>query len=305
VPAARLRNRAALASVAVASVLITAKLAAWLLTGSVVMLTSLIDSGADLLASCVTLVGVRHAMQPPDAAHRFGHGKAEPLAALAQSGFVLGSMLLLLYEASLRLIEPRPVEQPEIAIGVMGFAVALTLALVLYQRHVIRRTGSIAIAADRMHYAADLLTNLAVIGALALTALTGIARLDPLFALAIAGMMVWWALGIGRGAFDMLMDRELPEADRARIERLVLAHPEARGVHDMRSRRAGPTLFIELHLELDGRLTLAHAHTVAHEIEDEIRHAFPHAEVLIHQEPADVKDERLDDLIERNGCGRI
>lgn len=301
--AARLRNRAALASVAVASALILAKLAAWLVTGSVVMLISLIDSGADLLASCVTLVGVRHAMQPPDAAHRYGHGKAEPLAALAQTGFVLGSMLLLVYEAVLRLIEPRDIEQPEIAIAVMLLAIAMTLALVLYQRHVVRRTGSIAIAADRMHYAADLFTNLAVIAALLLIALTGIARLDPLFALVIAGAMVWWAVGIGRGAFDMLMDRELPEADRARIVSLALAHAEARGVHDIRSRRAGPTLFIELHLELDGRLTLARAHAIAHEIEDEIREAFPGAEVLIHQEPDDVKDERLDDLIEGNGRG--
>jgi ferrous-iron efflux pump FieF len=293
-----LRLRAAYASVTVATVLILAKLGAWLVTGSVVVLTSLIDSGADLLASLVTLFGVRQAVQPPDRAHRFGHGKAEPLAALAQAGFVVGSMLLLVFEAVRRMIQPMPIERPAVAILVMLLAIALTLGLVLYQRRVVRLTGSIAIQADRLHYVVDLLTNLAVILALVLIEATGLLRLDAFFALAIAAYLTVSALWIAKGALDMLMDRELPSADRARIEALIHAHPEVRGVHDMRSRRSGPDLFVELHLELDGRLTLARAHGIAHEIEDEIKALHPGCEVLIHQEPAGLADERLDDRIE-------
>lgn len=289
-----LRLRAAWASVAVATILIAAKLAVWLITGSVALLSSLVDSTADLMASVVTLVSVRHALRPADRAHRFGHGKAEPLAALVQAGFVTGSMLLLSLEATRRLLDPRPVAQPQLAIAVMLFAILLTALLVAYQRRVIRRTGSIAITADRFHYAVDLVTNLAVIVAILLTATTGILVFDPLFALLIAAWMLKGAIGIARRSFDMLMDRELPEVDRRRIEGLVLAHPEAHGVHDMRSRRAGPNLFIELHLELEGRLTLARAHAITHEIEDEIREVFPAAEVLIHQEPHGLEDERLD-----------
>ncbi|HSK38634.1 MAG TPA: cation diffusion facilitator family transporter, partial [Arenibaculum sp.] len=182
----RLRRLATYASVGVALTLIVAKLAAYVLTGSVSLLSSLIDSSTDLLASAVTLFGVRHAMRPPDRSHRFGHGKAEPLAALAQAAFVTGSAVFLSYEAVNRFVRPEPIREGWIGIAVMVLAIVLTLALVAYQRHVVRRTGSVAIDADSLHYRGDLFINLAVIAVLLLSRFSQWPYFDPLFAVAIA-----------------------------------------------------------------------------------------------------------------------
>ena len=293
----RLNRRAALASVGVAVVLIAAKLAAWLVTDSIVILTSLVDSGIDLLASLVTFVSVRQAAQPADRAHRYGHGKAEALGAFAQAGFVGGSALILASEAVQRLISPQAISQGRVGIAVMLFAIALTGGLVLFQRAVVRRTGSVAIRADSLHYRGDLLMNLAVIAALALTEVLGSPLIDPLFALAIVAWLLYGAVGVARHALDMLMDRELPGERRAHIRELALGHPSAQGVHDLRTRRAGADVFIELHLELDGGLSLDQAHDITHEVEARIREAFPDADILVHQEPAGLADERLDHKI--------
>lgn len=291
---ARLNRLAALASVSVATILIAAKLLTWLLTGSIAVLSSLIDSAIDALASLITLVSVRQAAEPPDRAHRFGHGKAEALGALAQAAFVAGSALMIGLEAITRLISPQPLERSLLGIGVMLFAIALTAGLVLFQGLAVRRTGSIAIRGDRLHYETDLFINLAVIAALLLTRATGSPLFDPLFALGIVAFLLRAALKLGSGALDMLMDRELPEPDRRRILELAREHPVAYDVHDLRTRMAGSDVFIELHLELDGRLPLAHAHELAHQVEDRIREAYPGASILIHQEPAGLTDERLD-----------
>jgi ferrous-iron efflux pump FieF len=294
----RLDRRAALASVSVAAILIVAKLATWLITGSVAILSSLVDSCIDALASLVTLVSVHHAARPADPAHRYGHGKAEPMAALLIAAFLAGSALVVAVEAVARLlVRPQPVAFGELGIAVMLGAIVLTGGLVLFQRYVVRRTGSIAIGADQVHYLTDLATNLVVIAALALTLATGWPYFDPLFACAIVAMLLWGAAGIGRRAIDMLMDRELPEAERARILHLARDHPHTQGVHDLRTRRAGRDVFIELHLELDPNLPLARAHDITHEVEDAIRRAFPSADVLLHQEPAGLDDERRDALI--------
>ena len=291
---ARLNRVAALASVAVATVLIAAKLGTWLLTGSVAVLSSLVDSAIDVLASAVTLVSVRQAAEPPDRAHRFGHGKAEALGALAQAAFVSGSALMIGLEAITRLLEPQPVARGLVGVAAMLLAIALTGGLVRFQRLVVRRTGSIAIAADQLHYRTDLFVNLAVIAALLLAQGTGWPWFDPLFALGIVAFLLRSAFRLGRRALDMLMDRELPEPDRRRILELARQHPVAHDVHDLRTRMAGSDVFIELHLELDGRLSLAHAHELAHQVEDRIRAAYPGASILIHQEPAGLADERLD-----------
>ncbi|HET6467706.1 MAG TPA: cation diffusion facilitator family transporter, partial [Geminicoccaceae bacterium] len=290
----RLRRLAAYASIGVATTLVVVKLLTWLATGSVSLLASVIDSAIDAVASLVTLVGVHHALRPADPAHRFGHGKAEPVAALLQSAFIAGSALILASEALNRVVDPRPIANTQLGIAVMAFAAVLTGALVLFQRHVIRRTGSIAISADSVHYTGDLLTNVAVIVALALTELTGALLIDPLFAFGIVAFLLYHAVRLGRGALDVLMDRELPEADRARICRIVLAHPHARGLHDLRTRSAGTAAFIELHLELDGHLSLDRAHTITDQVERQLLRAFPNAEVILHQEPAGIEDERLD-----------
>jgi ferrous-iron efflux pump FieF len=293
----RLNRRAATASLAIAATLVAAKLGAWLITDSIALLTSLVDSGIDFLASLVTFVSLRQAALPPDRAHRFGHGKAEPLGAFAQAGFVAGSALILASEAIQRLIAPQPISQSGLGIAVMLLAIALTGALVAYQRSVVRRTGSIAIRADSLHYRADLLMNLAVIAALVLAELTGSGLIDPLFALAIVAVLLYGATGVGRHALDMLMDRELPADKRGHIRTLALGHPDALGVHDPRTRRAGTDVFIELHLELAGDLPLEQAHDIAHEVEERIRAAFPTADIIVHQEPAGLEDDRLDHKI--------
>jgi ferrous-iron efflux pump FieF len=293
----RLNLVAAIASVGVAVTLICAKAATWIVTGSVAVLGTLIDSGLDAIASIVTFLSVHQAAQPPDHAHRYGHGKAEAIGALIQAGFVLGSAFFLANEAIRRLILPQPVTQGRIAIAVLLAAILLTLALVGFQRFVVRRTGSLAISADSLHYRADLLTNLAVILAMMLVEATGWPVIDPLFGLGIVGLLLYSAIRVARRALDMLMDRELSAEARARIRRLALGHPRAHDVHDLRTRRAGSDVFIELHLELDGDLDLEQAHAITHEVEGRIRAAFPEADILVHQEPAGLEDPRLDTRI--------
>ena len=290
----RLNHLAAVASVGVAVTLICAKLAIWVITGSVAILGSLVDSGLDAIASIVTFISIRQAAQPPDRAHRYGHGKAEAIGAFVQAGFVLGSALFLASEAVGRLISPQPIEQSRLGIAVLLLAMLLTAALLGFQRFVVRRTGSIAIQADSLHYRSDLLMNLAVIAALVLTEATGWRIIDPLFGLGIVLVLLYSAFGVARHALDMLMDRELPAEQRAYIRSLALEHPRAHNVHDLRTRRAGADVFIELHLELDGELSLEQAHDIAHEVEARVRAAFPAADIIVHQEPAGLADERLD-----------
>ena len=293
----RLNDLAAIASIAVAAVLVVAKLAIWIATGSVAILGSLVDSGMDALASVVTLVSIRQAAQPPDRAHRYGHGKAEAIGAFVQAGFVLGSAFFLANEAVRRLLSPQALEQSALGIAVLLLASLVTAALLGFQRYVVRRTGSIAIRADSLHYRSDLLMNLAVIAILVLTEVIGSMLVDPLFGLALVLVLLFSAFTVARRALDMLMDRELPSDQRASIRTLALEHPKAHGVHDLRTRRAGSDVFVELHLELDGQLSLEQAHAIAHEVEQRIRAAFPAADIIVHQEPAGLADERLDTLI--------
>ena len=181
----------------------------------------------------------------------------------------------------------------------MSFAIAATLLLVWFQRHVVRRTGSQAINADSVHYRADLLTNLTIIASLMVTQRFGWVWLDPLMGAAVALYLGWHAYGIGRDAVKVLMDHELPADTRQRIKEIVLSHAEVRGLHDLRTREAGATQFIELHIEIDGAMSVAAAHDVTDAIEAELFAAFPTAEVILHQEPAGLEDARLDHRIAR------
>jgi ferrous-iron efflux pump FieF len=292
-PAAdRLRRWATYASVAVALLLISAKFAAWLETGSVALLSSLIDSLLDAVASIVNLLAVRHALTPADREHRFGHGKAEPLAVLGQSAFITGSALLLLAEAVRRLIHPATVENPPAGIAVMVFSIVVTIALVLYQRHVVRRTGSIAITADELHYRGDLILNGSVIAALILSGTFGLRILDPLFGAAIGLWIIYSAARLARLSLVQLMDRELPDDERERIRDIALSHPEVAAAHDLRTRVAGPTAFIQLHIEMDGDISLVRAHEISDQVEARLRAAYPHAEIIIHQDPEGVEEPR-------------
>lgn len=286
----RLMRLASYVAVSVALVLIAAKLGAWLLTGSVALLSSLIDSVLDAFASIVALVAIRQALTPADKEHRFGHGKAEPIAALGQAAFIVGSALFLSVEAVRRLWSPQPVGQQEIGIAVMVFSILVTLALVAFQAHVIRRTGSLVVSADSLHYKGDLLINLSIIASLVLTGWFDFPLADPVFALGIAAYLLWNARGIGGEALDMLMDRELPDEERQTILALARAHSGVLGVHDLRTRAAGPIRFIQMHLELDGDTRLAEAHEIADAVEAEIEAAFPGADVIVHQDPHGIPD---------------
>jgi ferrous-iron efflux pump FieF len=289
---ALLLRRATYASVAVALVLIVAKTAAWTLTDSVSVLSSLLDSLLDAAASIVNLLAVRHALTPADREHRFGHGKAEPLAGMAQAAFIAGSAVLLLLEAIHRLSEPQPVLHGEIGIAVMAVSILLTIALVVYQRHVVAATGSVAISADSLHYRGDLLVNGSVIVSLVLAMWFDAQLADPLFGIAIGLYILFSAIQIGRMSLDLLMDRELPDSDRARIREIAMAHPSVKSLHDLRTRSAGPDIFIQFHLEMDGDISLRRAHEISDTVEAQIMGAFPNAEVIIHQDPEGVEEPR-------------
>ena len=282
---ARLLRLATHASVAVAAVLIALKFGAWVLTDSVAILSSLVDSVLDSLASMVNLIAVRQALAPADAEHRFGHGKAESIAGLGQAAFVAGSALFVLVEAVARLVDPHPIGYGTVGLAVMAISMVLTLALVRFQLHVVRRTGSTAISADSLHYRADILVNGGIIASLGVSVYVGVTWIDPLVALVIAGYILYSAWAIARGALDALMDREFPAADRQRILDIIAAHTQVKGVHDLRTRRSGLQPFIQFHLELDGSMTLHDAHIVSDQVEAEVRAAFPGAEVIIHQDP--------------------
>lgn len=281
------------ASVATAAILIAVKLVAWLYTDSISLLSTLVDSVLDIFASLVNLAAVRHALTPADKEHRFGHGKAEPLAALGQAAFISGSALFLIFEAGHRLFDPEPLAHTTLGIWVMVFAIAATFALTRFQAYVVRKTGSMAIRADSLHYVGDLLVNISVIVALLLVAELGWLWVDSVFGLAIAVYISTNAWRIAHGAYDMLMDRELPDEERQRIKEIVLAHPRVMDLHDLRTRSSGPYAFIQIHLELDGAMSLLESHEIADEVEALIREAFPEAEVLIHQDPHGIEEPRV------------
>jgi ferrous-iron efflux pump FieF len=288
-----LMRRATYASITVAGAMIAVKLLAWFATDSVSLLSSLIDSLLDAAASLVNLVAVHQALAPADREHRFGHGKAEPLASLGQAAFIAGSAALLFVQALQHLLHPVPVGNTGLGIAVMVFAILVTLALVRYQRHVVRETGSLIISADELHYRADLVLNASVIVSLWLSAELGWVLIDPLFGGGIALWIIWGAWRVAQKAVVQLMDRELPDEERQRIRAIALAHPQVTAVHDLRTRAAGPTSFIQIHLEMDGEMRLAEAHRVSDAVETEIRAAFPNAEVMIHQDPEGVNEPHL------------
>ena len=283
---ASLLKLASVASVITASFLIVAKLAAWYVTGSVSMLASLVDSVMDSIASLINLFAIRYSLQPADAEHRFGHGKAEPLAGLAQAAFIAGSAVFLIFHAVDRLRFSHQIEQVGIGIAVMVLAIVLTLVLLAIQRYVIQRTNSTAIRADSLHYMTDLLTNMSILLALYLTTL-GWSWADPVFAIAVAIFIFYSAFKIGHEAFQQLMDRELPDEILEQIQATAMSHKAVMGTHELRTRQSGHTRFVQMHLELDENLSLKEAHKIADEVEFEIKEFLHGAEVIIHQDPSD------------------
>ena len=297
-PNAALTRRAAIASVAMALFLLGLKaFAAWQ-TGSVSMLGSLADTVLDLLASLVTLYGVRVAATPADLDHRFGHGKAEALAALFQVALITASAAAIGWRAVVRLNEDQPTANAQYGIVVSLVAIAATFALLAYQRKVIARTGSVAIRADNVHYQSDLLLNLAVIVALLLDQYGGLSGADPLFGIAIALWLAWGAFKASSHAIDQLMDKEWPEEKRERFLAAAAAHPELRGIHDFRTRRSGSRDFAQFHMYVAPDMTVADAHHVMDAVEARIAREFPGVEVLIHLDPEGHVDHPDNPLVE-------
>ena len=283
---AGLLKLASVASVITAGFLIVVKLIAWYVTGSVGLLASLVDSVMDSIASLINLFAIRYSLQPADEQHRFGHGKAEPLAGLAQAAFIAGSAIFLIFHAIDRLRYGHAIEQVGIGIGVMVLAIVLTLVLLAIQRYVIQKTDSTAIRADSLHYLTDLLTNMCILLALYLSTL-GWEWADPVFAIGVAIYIFYSAFQIGHEAFQQLMDRELPDEILDQIQAIAMSHPEVTGTHETRTRQSGQTRFVQLHLELNENMSLKRAHEIADQVEADIMAVLPGAEVIIHQDPID------------------
>ena len=300
-----LTRSAALASIGVA--LFLAALKGWAVwrTGSTAMLGSLADTALDLVASFATLVGVWVAAQPADEEHRFGHGKAEALAAIVQVMLITVSACGIALRAGQKLLAGGQTEAAADGIAVSLIAIAATLALLAWQRHVIRRTGSIAIRTDNVHYKSDLLLNLAVIAALAIDQYLGFAGADPLFGLGIAGWLLWGAWRASGEAVDNLMDREWPEEKRLRFIERAARHPELSKLHDLRTRTSGNRDFVQFHVDLPPAMTVAEAHGVIERVEDDLCRAFPGMELLIHIDPEGHVDEPGNKLVESDEFARL
>jgi ferrous-iron efflux pump FieF len=280
-----LTTKAALASVSMALFLLTLKIYAAAETGSVALLGSLADTGFDVLASLLTLFSVRYAARPADDDHRFGHGKAEALSALVQVMLVIVTAILIGWRGLARLGSQETTSHPEMGIGVSLIAIVATLALLAFQRSVVKRTGSVAIHADHVHYQSDLLLNIAVITAIALEVFAGLRGADPVFGIGIALWLLFGASRSAKMALAQLLDREWPTEKRERFLAVAARHPEMNGIHDVRTRSSGMHDFVQFHVWFDPAMTLGEVHRVMDEVEDELAHEFPGVEVMIHPEP--------------------
>lgn len=280
----RLMRWAGYAAIAIAGILILIKLVAWLLSGSVSVLASLVDSTMDSLVSIINFIAIRYAMAPADEDHRFGHGKAESIAGLVQAAFITGSAGFLFLHAIDKILNPQPISHTAIGLGVMGISMALTMVLVGFQQYVVKRTGSTAVEADALHYLSDILANGSVIVAL-LAARWGYQHIDTGLGIIIAALILRTAWQIGGRSLRLLLDEELGPDVWQSVEQIVADNPDVRGYHQLRTRQSGQIMFVQLHIELDKTIPLFQAHAITEEIEEAIRRRYPNADVLIHTDP--------------------
>ncbi|MEG3754234.1 cation diffusion facilitator family transporter [Psychromonas arctica] len=288
---AYLINRAGHAAIIAASLLIIVKLVAWFMTGSSSILAALTDSLMDVTTSVINLFAIKIALQPADKEHRFGHGKAESLAGLAQAAFISGSSIFLMINGVSALVNNQPIHASSIGISVMIFSLLVTLALVLFQGYVVRKTNSMAIKADALHYRTDIMLNGSVLLAIILASY-GWHWADGVFAIAVSLFILYGAWEIGVQSIDALMDKQLPQEDQELIIKRAYSVKGVRGVHDLRTRYSGYIKFIQLHLELDDEQSLFDAHQKADDLELILETDFPGADILIHLDPISVVPER-------------
>lgn len=290
----QLKHWATSAGIILAIMLMLVKIFASLYTGSLAIFSSLVDSVSDIFASVVSLLAVRFSALPASFSHRYGFGKAEPLSALAQSAFVAGSGIFVIYEGINRFINPTPLVDTGLGIGIMIFSLLCTIALVCFQQYVAKKTDSIAVEADSAHYVVDIATNTAIILSLGAVKFFGIEWFDPLAAIFVSVYLLHNAYGLAKEAVLLLLDRELPNEVREKVIAAVKKCDFCRGVHDLRSRDSGGVYLFELHLELDGDLSLYEAHRFTEIAENKIKELYPKSQVIIHQDPAGFEEMRLD-----------
>ncbi len=288
----RILRNVTYAAVFVAIFLVSIKFFAWSITDSVSILSSLVDSIFDALASIFNLLAVRHALVPADKNHRFGHGKAEALSGLAQSTFIFGSVIFLLIEVARRFFLPKSIDNSFEGVIIISISLLVTIVLVVYQRKIIRKTNSKAIKADSLHYFSDVLLNSGVIISLILTSYFGLGFIDPLVALFISLYILLVSYKIFISSIDELMDKEFTEKDRQRIIKIVLKHTLVKDIHDLRTRKSGFNSFIQFHLDLPSNISLLKAHEISDEVEQDLLYYFPESEIIIHQDPEGIDDQR-------------
>jgi len=286
-------RRATTASIVIAATLIAIKAAGWFMTDSVSLLSSMIDSMLDVGTSVINFMAVRSAWRPADHDHRFGHGKAEPLAGLFQSAFMIGAAILVLAEAGSRLAEPQPIRFAVEGVWIMSISLVMTVGLVLLQRKAVRMSGSLAVDADSMHYTSDILSNLAVIVAL-VAGFSGLNWADPAIGGMVALFLLYSAVKVGRYSVSVLMEQELPESDSQRIIELTMKNASVIGIHRLRTRSSGVHRFAEIELIMDGGMLMRESHTICHQVMDSIRAEYPDLDITIHPEPPE--DIHLDEF---------
>ena len=282
-------KRVTLVAVVVALVLVGAKLIGWLITDSLSLLSSLVDSSFDVLMSLINFFAIRYALKPADDDHRFGHNSIEDIAGFAQFAFIAGSMLFIIIQSIGRLIEPAPVTAPETGIGIMVFSIILTSLLLVYQRVVYKKTGSLIVHADALHYLGDVLMNISIIVSLFVVGQLGWMWIDPVLAIVIALYVLWHAWEIGSRSFSHLMDEEMPDEDKEKIVAIIDKIEGILGFHELKTRYSGTKAFIQMHADIDDRLSFTAAHEIADNLEQALLEAFPDAEVIIHQDPKKMK----------------
>lgn len=290
----KLKNWASTASVSVSALLALLKIAAAIATGSLAILSSLIDSLADIFASSITWVAVRFSSRPATFDHRYGYGKVEAISALVQAAFIAGSGIFVLYDGIYRIFYPTEVEKAGIGMLVMAVSLVTTLGLIAFQKFVAKKTGSIAIAADSDHYTVDVVTNVSIIITLAVVDMFGFDWFDTLTASVVSIFLLVNAYKLAGRAISTLTDAELPVEVRKKVCEIVMSSPFAKGLHDLRTRDLGGAYMFEFHLELDGDLPLSAAHEMTEAVEENIWEEFPNAQIIIHQDPVGVDEERLD-----------
>lgn len=281
---ARLVSLAGIVSVCTAATLIVIRIIALLLTDSSAILASLTDSVMDICSSTFNLIAIKYAMMPADKDHHYGHWKAEALSGIGQCAFISGSALFLVFHGIMRIMHPQKIENIDVGMVVTVIAMIMTIGVVILQTYVARKTNSVAIKADRLHYASDILLNTGVLVSLFLSHF-GVIQADGIFAVLLGFYIFGSAIGIFRGAIRILLDAELPQEDIAKIETTILEVPGVSGLHDLRTRQSGPCQFIQAHLEIDKDLTLERAHEVADAAENAVHEIFPEADITLHMEP--------------------